>query len=250
MKKFFLPLGIFLCVLSVAIAQDNDDDDNDNLNGQSDAQTPPASAFQGGLGVNGTIYALAMQNDGKIILGGQFSTVNGVQRSNVARLNGDGTLDRTIFEGSIGGVNGPVYAVAVEPQGGIVIGGLFSQVGTVPRLNIARFNVDGTPDKYFDMGKGANGKVQAILIQPDGKIVIGGMFSQVGGLPRNNIARFNADTTLDGPLTRTQNPLTGTVRALANTGDDGSVASGGAFTIGGLPTRSIVKLPLPSANNP
>ncbi|MEO6052480.1 MAG: delta-60 repeat domain-containing protein, partial [Chthoniobacterales bacterium] len=209
----------------------------------SEQQAPPLSAFQGGLGVNGTIYALALQADGKVILGGQFSTVNGIPRSNLARLNADGTLDRTIFEGEPAGTNGPVYALAIEPQGGILAGGLFSTAGNTQHLNIARFNVDGTPDKNFDAGKGPNGRVQAIIMQADGKIVIGGEFSQVGGVPRNNIARFNADTTLDQPVSSAMNPMIGPTKALAGE-KNGAIVAGGFFVVGGLPTRSIIQLPV------
>ncbi|MEO8206143.1 MAG: delta-60 repeat domain-containing protein [Chthoniobacterales bacterium] len=238
MKRLFPLVCAALTVLIIlpAFAQDDDSD--------SGQPAPPLSAFQGGLGVNGTIYALAIQSDGKIILGGQFATVNGIPRSNLARLNADGTLDRTIFEQEPAGTNGPVYALAIEPQGGILVGGLFSMAGKTPRMNLARFNVDGATDKNFDGGKGPNGRVQAIITQPDGKFIAAGEFSQVGGIPRNNIARFNADTTLDQAVTSARNPLTGPTKALAGL-PNGNFVAGGFFVVGEVPTRSIIQLPAP-----
>ena len=206
---------------------------------------PPLSAYQGGLGVNGTVYAIAMQPDGKVIIGGHFTTVNGIPRTNLARLNVDGTLDRTIFDAENSGTNGPVYALAIQihegQQQGILVGGIFNMAGNAPLMDFARFNVDGTPDKNFNGGKGPNGRVQAIAIQPDGKIVIVGEFSEVGPFPRNNIARFNTDSTLDGPVTSARQQVIGPVKAVAVNSDE--IIGGGNFVVNGTPTKSIIQLP-------
>ena len=60
-----------------------------------------------------TIYGIAIQDDGKILIGGQFSGVSGAARSNMARLNSDGTVDTSFNAGSIG----IVKAIAIQPDG-------------------------------------------------------------------------------------------------------------------------------------
>ena len=178
-----------------------------------------SSAFGAGEGVNGEVLATVIQADGKIVIGGRFSAVNGIARNNIARLNGDGTLDRAFAEQLAQGVNGQVNALAIQPEGGIIVGGTFTQAGQVETLNLARYDAEGSVDQTFggaDVAEsGANGSVYALAVQPDGKIVVGGNFSTVFGQPRRSIARLNADGTLDAQVAA-QNALSGTVRTVAS----------------------------------
>ena len=77
--------------------------------------------FNTGLGVNGTVYAVALQQDTRILLGGAFSSFSGVTRTNITRLNFDGTVDTSINFG--GGANNLVGALAVQTDNNIVLGG-------------------------------------------------------------------------------------------------------------------------------
>src|SRR4030095_11322981 len=96
------------------------------------------------------------------------------------------------------GAAATVHAVAVQTDGKIVIGGSFSQAGGQARGNIARFNADGSLDTTFlSSGVGANGDVFALVVQPDGKILICGDFTTVNGTARSRVARLNSDGTLD-----------------------------------------------------
>jgi uncharacterized delta-60 repeat protein len=218
--------------------------------GAAHAQTEEVvkSAYGAGQGVNGEVLALAVQSDGKVIIGGRFSAVNGVPRNNIARLNPDGTLDRSFAEKVENGVNGQVNALAVQPAGGVIVGGQFTQVGNVEALNLGRYNADGTPDKNFGnlpgQEPGANGIVYALAVQADGKIVVGGNFSTVFGQPRRGVARLNTDNTLDGPLV-SQAGILGPVRALVATPDDSFVA-GGVFTVQNQEAKSLFKAPVPA----
>jgi uncharacterized delta-60 repeat protein len=199
------------------------------------------SAFAGGEGVNGEVLALAVQLDGKVVIGGRFSAVNGQPRNNIARLNPDGTLDPTFAATVQAGVNGQINALALPPSGGILVGGAFTEVGTVQALNLGRYNADGTADKTFGhqpgQEAGANGPVFALAVQPDGKVVVGGNFSTVLGQPRRGVARLNTDNSLDGPIAG-QTGLNGAVRALAGTTDDGFVA-GGTFQVQNQTARNL-----------
>ena len=202
-----------------------------------------SSAFGAGEGVNGEVLAVAIQADGKIVIGGRFGTVNGIARNNIARLNQDGTLDRSFAEKE--GANGPVSALAIQSNGDIVVGGTFTQAGEVETLNLARYHPNGDIDKSFggDTDPGTNGSVYALAVQPDGKIIVGGNFSSIGGQPRRGIARLNADGTLDSPVTA-QNALSGAVRAMALS-SDASVLAGGKFTLLNQNARSLLKVRSP-----
>ncbi|QBB69066.1 hypothetical protein ELE36_00980 [Pseudolysobacter antarcticus] len=155
---------------------------------------------------NGPVYALAMQPDGKLLLGGDFTTLspNGgsaVTRNHIARLNVDGSLD-TAFNPN---ANDTVYALAIQPDGKILLGGNFTSLspngtGAIVRKYIARLNADGSLDTAFNPN--ANDDVYALALQPDGKLVLGGLFTSLspngaGAVTRNSIARLNADGSMD-----------------------------------------------------
>ncbi|OQX06642.1 MAG: hypothetical protein BWK80_50465 [Desulfobacteraceae bacterium IS3] len=153
------------------------------------------TTFDPGTGPNNYVYAVAVQPDGKIVIGGSFTTVSGVSRSGIARLNIDGSLDTTFNPGL--GASGYLFSIAVQPDGKILIGGGFSTFNSVSRYGVARLNTDGSLDMTFDPGSGAS-NVYSVVLQPDGKVLIGGNFYRVvNGTYRYGIARLNADGSLD-----------------------------------------------------
>jgi uncharacterized delta-60 repeat protein len=170
-------------------------------------------ASQGTIGASSTVRALAIQPDQKIIAGGSFLQMRGVTKNNIARLNTDGSLDTTFNIGAnlgvtpSGGGQG-VYAIAVQPDGKIVIGGLFTSARGVVQNNIARLNTDGSLDTTFNIGAnvGTSGQVRSVLIQPDGKIVIGGNFALARGVTQNDFARLETDGSLDTAFNVGVNP--------------------------------------------
>ena len=185
-----------------------------------------------GATVNGTVYGLAINTNtafpafiGKPVLAGDFTTVNGLARNRIARLNRNGTLDTTFNPGL--GANDSVRAVAVQPDGRVVIGGFFTSAVGVARNYVARLNSDGTLDASFNPGAGPDGQVNALVLQPDGKVVIGGQFTTVDGVGRNFIARLNSDGSLDTTFVPGAG-ASSAVRALALLAD-GSLIVGGDF---------------------
>ena len=182
-------------------------------------------SFNPGTGANDFVSSMALDSTGRIFVGGGFTSFNGSQRNGIARLTSTGSLDAAFNPGQ--GANGTVWTLAVQGDGKVLIGGEFTTVGTEARNYIARLNVDGTLDTTFNPGVGPNGFINAILVQADGAIVIGGEFSSVSGVARSGIARLNANGTLDG----TFNPgagADGAVYALALQG--AKILVGGAFS--------------------
>src|SRR5256714_6623162 len=125
-----------------------------------------------------TVGVVVVQPDGKTLLGGDFTSLspNGGAlraRNRIARLNPDGTLD-TAFNAN---ANGIVYAIALQTDGKMLIGGDFtilSPNGAGPFIcnRIARLDPDGTLATAFNAH--ANRVVFSIAVQKDGKILAGG----------------------------------------------------------------------------
>ncbi len=195
---------------------------------------------------NSTVLALAVQADGKILMGGQFTTLaNGATaRNHIARLNADGSVDTTFDPNA----NSTVHALAVQADGKILLGGQFTTLanGATARNRIARLNADGSVDSAFNPN--ANSPVLALAVQADGKILMGGNFTFLAGgaTARNSIARLNADGSVDSTFDPNAN---GTVVALA-VQLDGKILMGGVFTslANGATTRiDIARLSTPDA---
>src|SRR5206468_1632456 len=74
--------------------------------------------------------------DGKIIIGGDFTTYSGTTRNRIARINADGTLDASFNPGT--GASGTVYSTAVQSDGKIIIEGSFTSYNGTGRNRIAR----------------------------------------------------------------------------------------------------------------
>jgi uncharacterized delta-60 repeat protein len=160
----------------------------------------------GGGGIDGgLVEQIVPQPDGKVLICGNFTQFDGVQKSYIARLNADGTIDYSFSAG----VGYWVRTMALQPDGKIVIGGFFNNVEGQSRNLIARLNSDGSLDYGFDPGTGAVGTLGTSIagnpspfifytaLQPDGKILITGNFTNYNGVTRNGIARLNTNGTLD-----------------------------------------------------
>jgi uncharacterized delta-60 repeat protein len=159
-----------------------------NPDGTADATFLPALLpFDEDFSRGGILRSLAVQADGRILIGGLFRTV-GMEDSDsglvVARLNSDGSVDSR-FRGS---ANFLVEAIAIQPDHRILIGGAYG---------IQRLTRDGAPDQRFDVGSGVDGPVNAIAVLPRRQILIGGGFSSVDGVERSALARLHHDGLVD-----------------------------------------------------
>ena len=183
-------------------------------------------SFNAGTGANDDVFALALQPDGKLLVGGQFTRMNGADRLCVARLNPDGSLDSTFDTTS--GPNGAVYALALQSDGKVLIGGAFTAIGGQSLQYLSRLNSDGSVDPEFLTGTNINSELRAIALQPDGSLAIGGRFTSIAGQSRRRVARLFPDGTLDFNFDpgKGANDFVRTLDLQAN----GKVVLGGQFT--------------------
>ncbi|MEO6035787.1 MAG: delta-60 repeat domain-containing protein, partial [Verrucomicrobiota bacterium] len=142
---------------------------------------------------NGIVSVIVVQPDGKILIGGYFTALTNaanvaVTRNHIARLYADGSLD-TAFNPNAGGT---VYAIAVQSDGKVLVGGQFGTIGGQSRPQIGR--LDATTGAADSWTPNPNLGVEAIAVQSDGKILMGGAFSTVGNNTHVRIARLDAIT--------------------------------------------------------
>ncbi|MDO5981504.1 T9SS sorting signal type C domain-containing protein [Flavivirga spongiicola] len=192
-----------------------------NTNGSLD------TSFNIGTGANNAgVLTTAIQSDGKIIIGGDFTAFNGTGINKIARLNTNGSLDTSFNIGT--GSAGNILTISIQSNGKIIIGGDFGAYNGTGVTRVARLNSDGSLDTSFNIGTGANSRVRTTAIQSDGKIIIGGVFTNYNGIGRNRLARLNSNGSLDTSF----NIGTGVNGTLYSTTvqSDGKVIIGGDFT--------------------
>ncbi|HLM59846.1 MAG TPA: hypothetical protein VK308_03475, partial [Pyrinomonadaceae bacterium] len=176
---------------------------------------------------NSSALKLALQPDGKILMAGNFTTLNGVNRNYIARLNADGTLDNSFNIGS--GPNSQVFTIYIQPDGKILLAGFFASINGTTRNRIARLNSDGTLDDTFvPSGSFLTGTIQSVISLPNGKIVAGGSFSGGFNATNDSVKIFNPDGS-DHTNFRFETAALGGVRAIA-VQPDGKILVGGYFT--------------------
>jgi uncharacterized delta-60 repeat protein len=216
-----------------------------NSDGSRDTNFTPAIS---------SAVSIIVQPDGKLLVAGSFNF--GMNYYALLRLNPNGSLDNSFQPVSGSGQPPLITEVVLQPDGKVLVGGVFTALNGTSRNRIARLNANGTLDSSFNPGTGANEPVRAITVQPDGKVLIGGYFTTINGMTRNRLARLNANGGLDGSFTPNIQgvynydwPLVASI-ALE---PDGDILIGGSFfTVNGLLRPNLARLagnsPLPSLN--
>lgn len=210
---------------------------------------------------NDTVNSIAVQADGKILLGGAFTSVNGsavnakTGVNRIARLDGQGKRDPA-FNASggvgLGGANNEVKSVAVQADGKILLGGNFTSLNgsvvspTTGVNRIARLDRDGGRDPAFNANGGvglggANNYVNSVAVQADGKILLGGMFTSVNGSAVTQITRLDSEGRLDADFKTTGGVGGGWINSVALQAD-GGILLGGIFTLANGNTACIARL--------
>lgn len=187
---------------------------------------------------DGTVYAVDVQADGSILIGGTFTTVGGAAHANLARLDADGAVDASFSPST----DGAVHAIMTQPDGRVLIAGDFTTVNGTAQAYLARLAADGTLDTTFDPELDA--PVSAIALQADGSVLIGGAFTTVSGESRSRFARLTSSGALDP---RMNVAADGEVHAI-NVLPDGRPVLGGAFhVVDGRARHLVARLGAPSA---
>jgi uncharacterized delta-60 repeat protein len=186
-------------------------------------------------GANSDIFAIAIQPDGKILVGGYFTIIGGQFRNRIARLDPTTGLPDSFNPGA----NDLVRTIVPQPNGMILVGGDFSGIGGAIRSRIARLDpVTGLTDP-FNPDANSFSAVYSIALQNDGKILVGGTFTNIGGQARNRLARLDPTTGLADSLDPN---VDGDVLSLALQAD-GKIVVGGFFNnVGGQPRANIARV--------
>jgi len=153
------------------------------------------TSFVIGSGFSYIVNAITIQSDGKILVGGEFTSYNGTPANYIIRLNSNGSIDTSFVYGT--GFSFNVYEITIQSDGKILVGGQFTSYNGTPANNIVRLNSNGSIDTSFVYGTGFNSIVLSISIQVDGKILVGGFFTNYDGTLANNIIRLNSDGSID-----------------------------------------------------
>jgi uncharacterized delta-60 repeat protein len=197
------------------------------------------TTFSIGSGFNGVVNTIAIQSDGKILVGGNFTDYNGTGSNFIIRLNTDGSIDNTFSIGS--GFDGEVFTIAIQSDDKILVGGTFNDYNGNTYNQIIRLNTDGSRDTTFSIGGGFNGRVFTIAIQSDDKILVGGQFTDYNGFNYNYIIRLNSDGSVDNTFS-IGSGFNGEVYTIAIQ-SDGKILVGGAFgNYNGTTSNRIIRL--------
>jgi uncharacterized delta-60 repeat protein len=147
---------------------------------------------------NSSVKAIAVQTDGKIVLGGEFTTFNGQTVSRIMRLNSNGSRD-TSFLGT--GFNDTVNEIVLQPDGKIIVRGIFSTYNGIACEKIVRLNANGARDTSFTSALNTIAAYD-VALQSDGKILAGGNFSTtINSVLVKTMIRLNANGTHDTSFT-------------------------------------------------
>jgi uncharacterized delta-60 repeat protein len=178
------------------------------------------------------VRCLAVQQDGRIVVGGWFDRAGGMVRYGLARFHPDGSLDVGFAPRLWRDSGWPVVnAILVQPDGNVIIGGSFNRINDVQRNALARLRSDGELDETFDAAAHVYSVVNALAFDAAGDILVGGENLQLAGANAQALARVNASGSLDStflpaftPLLTT-NPRVGSIVIQP----DGMILVGGMF---------------------
>jgi uncharacterized delta-60 repeat protein len=187
------------------------------------------ATFNIGTGFNYSIFTIKAQPDGKILVGGAFTSYQGQNYNQIIRLNANGDIDFSFIVGA--GFNNFVSIITIQPDGKILVGGLFTTYNGQNCNRIIRLNTDGSIDTNFNIGTGFNSSINDIKLQSDGKILVGGTFTSYNGQTKNKIIRLNDDGTIDsGFIINNGFFLPGENVSSIKIQSDGKIVVGGNFT--------------------
>jgi len=166
--------------------------------------------FDVGIGPNDRIVNFKIQNDGKIIIIGNFTSFNGISISKIARINEDGSLDSTFYPSDI---NFKISQLAINQEGRIIISGsLLNTITGVYNYYVSRLNQDGSTDASFNTAY-SNNFINTLIAHND-KIIAAGNFTTFNSVPINRIVRLHSDGSIDNGFINFPNGFNDTIRTI------------------------------------
>jgi uncharacterized delta-60 repeat protein len=196
--------------------------------------------------LDGSVNFIEILSGGKILIAGNFTSVNGVTRNKIARLNPDGSLDPSFNANSVIVVqeflNPVINSMEVLPDGKILLGGDFGSAQPLEyRKTVLRLNADGTFDSTLTsfprilsgVVGGYNIQVRKAEQLPNGKILICGNFLVANGNQQPKLARYNFDGSFDPTFTTTISHET----AVINECRDVEAQTDGKYLVSGIYTN-------------
>ena len=197
------------------------------------------ASFNIGTGFSSQVLAMVTQSDGKIIVGGNFTSYSGSTSNYIIRLNPDGTRDTTYNIGT--GFNSTIQALVIQSDNKVIAGGQFTSYSGSANNYIVRLNTNGTKDTSYVIGTGFDSIPRNMALQNDDKVYIVGSISIYSGSANNFIVRINTNGTKD----TTFNPGTGfgsLTFAVAVQSDNKAIVGGQYTTYSGSSVNRIVRL--------
>jgi uncharacterized delta-60 repeat protein len=203
----------------------------------------------GGVGPQNQVRDIVLMPDGRILVAGGFVEYNGVQTQAIVRLFANGERDYS-FNIPPNSINGAVNAIAWHRDNKVIAVGDFFLCYGHSMPHIARFNSDGSIDLGFDIGSGFNNNTHCLLVLPDDRILVGGVFGMYNGTLCGNLALLSPDGPYDASMNNTPGFGGGIVNALALQ-PNGRVLVGGEFQYHNMqPASCLIRLDLEGTRDP
>ena len=207
------------------------------LNPDGTEDTTFYTEFLGNQGFNSTVITIEPQNDGRILVGGLFTSVSSYNVPFLCKLNANFIEDDidTLFNTNLGsGPNNQVNKIKIQPDGKILVVGRFTQFNGTSQNGIVRLNANGIVDTTFNIGTGfsnssGNLYVNEVEILDNGQIIVGGSFTSYNGTTVSNLVLLDSNGSLDTATTSAILTVNGNVSSMLKTAD-GSIIIGGSFT--------------------
>ncbi|MET0759926.1 MAG: T9SS type A sorting domain-containing protein [Flavobacterium sp.] len=212
-----------------------------NINGSIDVNFSSITVSNPGL-----LYDVKLLNDGKILIAGNFTTLNGVAKNGIAKINPDGTIDNSfIASAARNGGGSRVSSIAVQSDNKIVLCGNFNFYNLVSKNGIVRINSDGSIDNTFSLGSGFTYITEYnyfTFILNNDKMDILGSFNFYNGNVVDGYMRLNNDGTIDTSINNTTKGLNGGVSQIALQSDGKILLYGGFCSYNGAKRYQLLRL--------
>jgi uncharacterized delta-60 repeat protein len=186
------------------------------------------------------VYSIIQQPDGKLVVGGYFSSYSGSNVNGMVRINPSGSID---FDLKSMNSDSSIYSIIQQSDGKLVVGGDFTSYSGSEINSIVRINPSGSIDPDFNVSGGFNrfGAVNSIIQQSDGKLVAGGNLTSYSGSAVNRIVRINPSGSID-PDFNVSGGFNSTLRTIIQQSDNKLVVGGDFTSYSGSANNRIVRI--------